>query len=149
MTCRESRIANRLASVALSANCQEVTPNRRVSSSDTAAASSVGSISVRPLADWSVNARSVASGACPVIAPVSPRQESTYSIPSTSSKRAPFASATNTGKPPGHLRIQCIGTPSNSERRPSSKSSRERECVSTKRCSSRSWSEASDGTTCA
>jgi hypothetical protein len=43
-------------------------------------------MSVIPFAACSLIARSVGSGACPVIAPVSPRQKSTYSIPSTSTK---------------------------------------------------------------
>ncbi len=140
--CRASRIVKRFASVAVRANCQEETPNRRVSSAATQSASSVGSISVIPLADWSITAFSVGAGAWPVMAPVSPRQKSTYSIPSTSTNRAPSASSTKTGNPPGHLRIQCIGTPSKSKPRARSASSRERGWVSTKRASSRACSSA-------
>ena len=49
---RASRSANRLASVADRANCQAVSPNRRVSSSPTQAASSVGSMWVMPRRIW-------------------------------------------------------------------------------------------------
>ena len=52
----------------------------------------------------------VASGAWPLIAPVSPRQKSAYSRPSTSVNRLPRASATNSGNPPGHFAIQCMGS---------------------------------------
>jgi hypothetical protein len=128
--------------VAVSANCQDVRPKRLVSSSETESASSVGSMSVRPRAACSASARSVGSGACPVIAPVSPRQKSTYSIPSTSTKWAPCASRTNTGKPPGHLRIQCMGTPSKRLARARPASSRERGRVSANRVSSRACSSA-------
>ena len=69
-----------------------------------------------PRGACSAIARSVGSGAWPVIAPVSPRQRSTYSWPSTSVKRAPFACAAKTGKPPGQRTIQCIGTPPSSVR---------------------------------
>jgi hypothetical protein len=74
---RASRIAKRFASVAVSANCQRGSPNRRESSSPTHSASSLGSISVIPRATRSCTARTVASGEWPVIAPVSPRQRST------------------------------------------------------------------------
>ena len=84
--------AKRFASVAVSANCQNGRPKRRASSSPTQAASSVGSIAVEPRAAWAAIAGTTGSGACPAIAPVSPRQRSTYSWPSTSTTRAPFAS---------------------------------------------------------
>ena len=48
---------------------------------------------------------------CPVIAPVSPRQKSTYSMPSASTNLAPSACSKNTGWVPGHLVIHGIGTP--------------------------------------
>ena len=54
----------------------------------------------------------------------------------------PLRLCTKTGKPPGHLRIQCMGTPSKSDARARSASSRERGCVSTKRASSRACSSA-------
>ena len=95
--CRASRIANRFASVAVSANCQRGSPKRRASSSATSSASSLGSMRVIPRAACSATARTVGSGEWPAIAPVSPRQKSTYSIPSTSRKRAPCASAAKTG----------------------------------------------------
>src|SRR6266550_5183109 len=60
------------------------------------------------------------------MAPVSPRQRSTYSWPSTSTTRAPFASWTKTGNPPAQRAIQLIGTPNRSEERERSLSSRER-----------------------
>ena len=69
-----------------------------------------------PRAACSATARTVGSGEWPVIAAVSPRQKSTYSWPSTSVKRAPCASAANTGKPPGQRIIHGIGTPASSER---------------------------------
>ena len=52
-----------------------------------------------------------AGGACPVIAPVSPRQKSAYSLPSTSTTVEPAACSANTGNPPAHFIIQLIGTP--------------------------------------
>ena len=72
-------------------------------------------MSVIPRAACSATARATGSGECPVIAPVSPRQKSTYSIPSTSRKCAPDASLAKIGKPPGHRTIQCMGTPASSE----------------------------------
>ncbi len=80
-----------MASVAVSENCQNGTPKRRASSWPTQAASSVGSIVVMPAR--SRIARIVGSGEWPAIAPVSPRQKSAYSLPSTSSTLAPWASA--------------------------------------------------------
>jgi hypothetical protein len=68
------RSSQRLASVAVSENCQSGTPKRRPSSSPTQAASSVGSIVVMPARSRS--ARIVGSGECPAMAPVSPRQKS-------------------------------------------------------------------------
>ena len=117
---------NRLASVAVSANCQLGSPKRRVISSPTQIESSVGSISVVPRRICSATATAAASGAWPVIAPVSPRQRSTYSFPSTSLNRAPEASSTKTGNGPAHSVIQCIGTPAKSERRARPNSSSER-----------------------
>ena len=76
------RIIQRFASVAVSANCQYGSPKRRASSAPTHAASSVGSIVVMP-SIWPI-ARIVGSGEWPAIAPVSPRQKSAYSLPSTS-----------------------------------------------------------------
>ena len=85
------RSSQRLASVAVSENCHRGRPKRRPSSSPTHAASSVGSIVVMPARSRS--AAIVASGECPAIAPVSPRQKSAYSLPSTSTRLAPLASA--------------------------------------------------------
>ena len=45
-------------------------------------------------------ASAACGGACPVIAPVSPRHRSTYSMPSTSVNRAPTAVSTKTGNDP-------------------------------------------------
>src|SRR5439155_914831 len=77
-------------------------PKGRPSSAPTQSESSVGSISVTPRRAWAAIASAVGAGEWPVIAPVSPRQKSTYSIPSTSVNRAPEASATKTGKAPAH-----------------------------------------------
>ena len=74
---RASRSAHRLASDADSANCHDPTPNRRVSSSPTQAASSVGSMWVMPRRTWRSTAAIVGAGPWPAIAPVSPRQKST------------------------------------------------------------------------
>jgi hypothetical protein len=97
VTARAIRIANRLASVAVRANCQYGRPKRLAISSPTHSASSLGSMSVIPRAACPAIARTVGSGEWPVIAPVSPRQKSTYSWPSASRKRAPCASVANTG----------------------------------------------------
>jgi hypothetical protein len=92
---RAIRKAVRLASVAVRVNSQRASPKRRVSSSPTHAASSVGSIVVIPRD--ACKASSTGAGAWPAIAPVSPRQRSMYSCPSTSTTRLPEASATATG----------------------------------------------------
>ena len=115
MICRQIRSAARLASVAVRVNIQCWTPKRRVSSSPTQAESSVGSIVVIPLPAWRATASATTGGEWPGIAPVSPRQRSTYVWPSTSVIRAPLASAPNTGKPPAQRIIQGIGTPPTSE----------------------------------
>ena len=83
------RIIQRLASVAVSENCQYGMPKRRASSEPTQAASSVGSIVVMPAI--SAIARIVGAGEWPAIAPVSPTQKSAYSLPSTSTIVAPSA----------------------------------------------------------
>jgi hypothetical protein len=57
----------------------------------------------------------VGEGPWPAIAPVSPRQKSVYSWPSTQRKRAPDASSTKSGNGDAHSTIQFIGTPSSSE----------------------------------
>ena len=79
MIARAIRTAKRLASVAVSANCHEGSPKRRCISRPTHSESSLGSISVIPRGACAAIARRVGSGAWPVIAPVSPRQKSTYS----------------------------------------------------------------------
>ena len=94
MTWRASRTAKRLASVAVSASCQYCRPKRRESSPATQSESSVGSIVVMPRAACAAMAAAGPSGEWPVIAPVSPRQKSMYSCPSTQVNRAPCASAT-------------------------------------------------------
>ncbi len=88
-------MAQRLASVAVSEKLHNGTPKRRASSAPTQDASSVGIITVAPprTAKRSATASAVACGECPAMAPVSPRQRSTYSWPSTSVTRAPRASA--------------------------------------------------------
>src|SRR5262245_2604753 len=146
------RSAKRFASVAVSANCQNGSPKRRASSSPTQAASSVGSIAVEPRAACAAIAWTTGSGACPAIAPVSPRQKSMYSRPSTSTTRAPFASCTKTGKSPAQRAIQLIGTPNRSEERERSLSSSERGWLlrnaspsSSSRAASRSRSIATSG----
>ncbi len=75
--CRASRREKRFASVADRANCQDGSPNRRVNSSPTQAASSVGSMWVIPRRIWRSTAAMVGAGPWPAIAPVSPRQKST------------------------------------------------------------------------
>ena len=89
------RRTKRLASVAVSANCQYGRPKRRRSSSATQIESSVGIIVVTPPSSpmRRATARTVGSGECPGIEPVSPSAKSTYSWPSTSVMRAPRASA--------------------------------------------------------
>jgi hypothetical protein len=89
VTCLHIRIIQRFASVAVRENCQKGTPKRRASSPPTHAASSVGSMVVMPATSWI--AAIVASGECPAIAPVSPRQKSAYSFASTSMIVAPKA----------------------------------------------------------
>ncbi len=113
MICRASRIAHRLASVAVSVKLQCCTPKRRDSSAATQAASWVGSMVVAPPASpyRRVRAAWTATGEWPAIAPVSPRQKSMNSLPSMSISRAPDAAAMYTGNPPAHIRIQVIGTP--------------------------------------
>ena len=59
---RASRIANRLASVAVSVNCQYRSPNRRRSSSAATIASSVGSMWVIPRRSWRSTAAIVGEG---------------------------------------------------------------------------------------
>ena len=140
---RAIRSTHRLASVAVSANCQASSPNRRTSSLPTHAASSVGIIPVVPRRIWRSTARAVGSGAWPAIAPVSPRQKSTNVWPSTSVMEAPRASAMNSGNPPAHIVIQLIGTPPSSVCEVSAYSSRDRGCCSAKRARSRSSSRPS------
>ncbi|GIF74931.1 hypothetical protein Asi02nite_44490 [Asanoa siamensis] len=79
MTARSSRIAQRLASVAVSVKLQRGTPNRRASSAPTQAASSDGSMVARPppAASRSVTAATTGAGECPAIAAVSPSEKST------------------------------------------------------------------------
>ena len=111
-TARSSRMAHRLASVAVSVKLQAGTPKRRASSAPAIAASSVGSMVVAPPSSDSrrVTASTTGAGEWPPIAPVSPRQKSTYSCPSMSVIRAPRARSTWTGNPPAVLFIQVIGT---------------------------------------
>src|SRR3954464_8067381 len=63
-------------------------------------------------------------------------------MPSTSVKCAPDALATWTGKPPGHLLIQLIGTPPGSTALARSKSARERGCPAAKESCSAAISSA-------
>ena len=101
----------RLASVAVIAICHTGNPNRLVSSLPTSMASAVGSMLVTPRGAWVRSASIIGAMACPVIAPVSPRQKSMYVWPSTSRKVEPFAVSMKRGNAPGHRRIQFIGTP--------------------------------------
>ena len=109
--CLANRSTNRFASVADIAICQLGSPNRRVSSSPTHNASSDGSMVVMPVRARSEMASAICGSPWPVIAPVSPRHRSTYSMPSTSVSRAPVAWSKNNGNAPGHRVIQDIGTP--------------------------------------
>ena len=86
------------------------------SSPATHAASAVGSIVVAPRPARSATVAVTAGTAWPPIAPVSPRQRSTYSWPSTSRNVPAAASATNSGKSPGQRRIHAIGTPASEVR---------------------------------
>jgi hypothetical protein len=106
-----------LASVAVSANDQRATPNRRASSAPASAASSVGIITdspPRPAARRSI-ARSTGVGEWPAMAAVSPSEKSAYSSPSTSVTRAPDARSRYSRNPPAAMFIQVIGTRPNSE----------------------------------
>src|SRR5882762_8690657 len=132
------RMEKRLASVAVSVNCQYGKPKRRFRSSPTKAPSSVGSISVIPCFTRFATASATISGECPVIAPVSPRHKSTYSFPSAQVKCAPFAFVTKTGNSPAHFFIQFIGTPPSSDCCARLYNSAERGCSATKRLASRS-----------
>src|SRR5919198_189022 len=88
---RARRMAQRLASVAVSVNDHCGTPKRRASSLPTQAAFSVGIIAVMPPRS-SIRARTAATtsgGEWPAIAPVSPSEKSTYSCPSMSVSREP------------------------------------------------------------
>ena len=77
----------------------------------TQVASVEGNIVVIPRFAWAAKTSASPAGAWPTIAPVSPRQRSTYSWPSTSRNRAPSASATTRGKGTGQRAIHGIGTP--------------------------------------
>ena len=73
--------------------------------------------------------RRPAGSACPVIAPVSPRHRSTYSMPvDVGEPGARCADSTNSGKAPGQRVIHGIGTPASSGPRACSASSAERGC---------------------
>ena len=74
-------------------------------------------------------AATVAAGEWPVIAPVSPRQRSTYSLPSTSLTWAPSASAANTGVAPPTRSSTASARPRAAIPSPRSKSSPERRWV--------------------
>ena len=76
MISRPKRIAKRFASVALKVICQSGSPKRSRSASPTTGASGEGNIVVRARAACSATVPATAAGACPVIAPVSPRQKS-------------------------------------------------------------------------
>ncbi len=95
MACLASRIAHRLASVAVSVKLQYAAPKRLVSSAATQAASRVGSMVVAPPSSPYLRATAACTGTgeCPAIAPVSPRQKSMNSRPSMSVSLAPDAVA--------------------------------------------------------
>ncbi|HLQ53181.1 MAG TPA: hypothetical protein VK162_02785 [Streptosporangiaceae bacterium] len=97
----------------MSVKLQRAGPKRRARSAATQPASSVGSIVDAPPSSpyRRVTAATVAAGEWPAMAPVSPRQKSMKALPSMSVSRAPWASAKQMGNPPGHMRIQVIGTP--------------------------------------
>ena len=111
MRCRAKRKTKRLASVAVIANCHFGSPNRSVKLFATHCASAVGNIVVNPRCNWAPTASASAETACPVIAPVSPRQKSIYETPSTHENDPPLAASTYIGKAPGQRTIQGIGTP--------------------------------------
>ena len=93
MTWRARRIAQRLASVAVSVNDHTGGPKRRARSAPTQAASNVGIIAVIPPSSGTRRtiASTVGSGEWPAIAPVSPSAKSMYSQSSMSVTRAPRA----------------------------------------------------------
>ena len=96
---RAIRIANRFASVAESVTCHSGRPNLSARASPTTGASGDGIMVVMARADCSAAVAATAGGACPVMAPVSPRQKSAYSLPSTSKTVEPSARSANTGNP--------------------------------------------------
>ncbi len=100
-----------MASLAVIALCQYGRPKRRASSSPTQAASALGSIVVQPRAICARTASTTGGLAWPNMAPVSPRQKSTRSWPSTSVTCAPLAFATCSAKGVDQSFIQCSGEP--------------------------------------
>ncbi|MNC28963.1 hypothetical protein D3C75_771950 [compost metagenome] len=92
---------------------------------------------VRPRPACSRRAAAIGAGEWPNMLPVSPRQKSTYSRPSTSTKRAPSARSTNSGTGVDQSLIQCIGTPPNSAWRARPASATDCGCCSRKRWRSR------------
>src|ERR1700737_1250134 len=131
------RMAKRLASVAGRVNCHWGRPKRRVISCPAQTASSVGSMKVTPRRVCSVTAWTVGAGACPAIAPVSPRQKSTYVCPSISTTRAPSAATTNGGIRLAQRTIQFIGTPASNDSRARPLRATDFGCSRLKRSSSR------------
>ena len=92
---RARRSAQRLASVAVRLNDHSGRPKRRVRSAATHSASGVGIIVAIPPSTpmRCCTAATVAAGECPAIEAVSPREKSTYSLPSRSVIRLPEALA--------------------------------------------------------
>src|SRR5262249_21503248 len=88
-------------------------PNLLVSSAATQPASSVGSIVVSPPSSAMRRgmAATVAAGGGPGLAPGAPRQEAGSVVASRAGRRAPPGRREDKGEPPGHIRIQVIGTP--------------------------------------
>jgi hypothetical protein len=133
---RTQRSTLRLASVAVLVICHSGRPKRAASSSAATTASSPGNIVVSRARRCRANARAIGGGEWPNMAPVSPRQKSMYSCPSTSTKRAPCAWSTNSGQGVDQSAIQCIGTPPTSEPTARSASASERGWVARKRARS-------------
>src|SRR6266540_5481123 len=123
-----------------SANCHRSGAYRRDSSSATHTVSSVGCWTIEPLAARRATASTTGADACPQNERQMPSRKSMYSWPSTSRKRAPCASVTQTGGC-GKFRsaTQGDGTPPGIELRARSRSAADRGCSTTnRRCSSAS-----------
>jgi hypothetical protein len=139
VTARAKRIQSWIDWLEDRANCHRSGAYRRDSSSATHTVSSVGCWTIEPLAARRATASTTGAGAWPQNARQMPSRKS-MAWPSTSRKRAPCASVTQTGGC-GKFRsaTQGDGTPSGIELRARSRSAADRGCSTTnRRCSSAS-----------